>query len=159
MARLTLLIALLGALLLITTTSGCKTTVRIDEGGSSGRWKESCQRQLQRVNLRHCEQHIMQRISQQQGEREQNVLRFRGGIYTEEEESRELSEKCCEQLEELKGQECQCQALQQIMQRQSGQVRGRQQEQRLEQELRNLPNTCDMEPMHSCELRGRGKGY
>ncbi|KAF1859096.1 hypothetical protein Lal_00000922 [Lupinus albus] len=143
MAKLTILIALAAALVLVVHTSASRSS------------QQSCKSQLQQVNLNHCENHIIQRIQQQQ-EEEQGRARLRGIKHVirrnrSSQESEEL-DQCCEQLNELNSQRCQCRALQQIYENQSEQCQGRQEEQLLEQELENLPRTCGFGPLRRCNV-------
>ncbi|OIW20800.1 hypothetical protein TanjilG_23180 [Lupinus angustifolius] len=148
MAKLTILIALVAALVLVVHTSAFQSS------------KQSCKRQLQQVNLRHCENHIAQRIQQQQEEEEDHALKLRGikHVILRHRSSQEYSEEseeldqCCEQLNELNSQRCQCRALQQIYESQSEQCEGSQQEQQLEQELEKLPRTCGFGPLRRCDV-------
>ncbi|CAL0329818.1 unnamed protein product [Lupinus luteus] len=143
MARLSILIALFAALVLVVQTSAFRS-------------EQSCQRQLQQLNLRHCERHIIQRIQQQQQEEEDRSRTLRGmkhvsRLSNSSSESEEL-DQCCEQLNKLNNQKCQCRALQQIFENQSEQLEGRQQEQQLEQELEKLPRTCGFGPLRRCNV-------
>ncbi|OIV93891.1 hypothetical protein TanjilG_05594 [Lupinus angustifolius] len=144
MAKLTILIALVAALVLVVHTSAFRSS------------EQSCKRQLQQVNLRHCENHIDQRIQQQQEEEEDRARKLRGIKHVilrhkSSQESEEL-DQCCEQLNELNSQRCQCRALQQIYESQSEQCEGRQQEQQLEGELEKLPRICGFGPLRRCNI-------
>ncbi|CAL0332871.1 unnamed protein product [Lupinus luteus] len=144
MAKLTILIALVAALVLVVHTSALRSS------------EQSCKRQLQQVNLRHCENHIAQKIQQQQEEEEGSARTLRGIKHfilrdQSSQESEEL-DQCCEQLNELNNQRCQCRALQQIYESQSEQCEGRQQEQQLEGELEKLPRTCGFGPLRRCNV-------
>ncbi|CAL0332872.1 unnamed protein product [Lupinus luteus] len=144
MAKLTILIALVVALVLVVHTSAFRSS------------EQSCKRQLQQVNLRHCENHIAQKIQQQQEEEEGRARTLRGIKHfilrdQSSQESEEL-DQCCEQLNELNRQRCQCRALQQIYESQSEQCEGRQQEQQLEEELEKLPRTCGFGPLRRCNV-------
>ncbi|CAL0332875.1 unnamed protein product [Lupinus luteus] len=144
MAKLTILIALVVALVLVVHTSAFRSS------------EQSCKRQLQQVNLRHCENHIAQKIQQQQEEEEGHVRTLRGIKHfilrdQSSQESEDL-DQCCEQLNELNSQRCQCRALQQIYESQSEQCEGRQQEQQLEGELEKLPKTCGFGPLRRCNV-------
>ncbi|CAL0332874.1 unnamed protein product [Lupinus luteus] len=144
MAKLTILIALVVALVLVVHTSAFRSS------------EQSCKRQLQQVNLRHCENHIAQKIQQQQDEEEGRARTLRGIKHfilrdQSSQESEEL-DQCCEQLYELNSQRCQCCALKQIYESQSEQCEGRQQEQQLEEELEKLPRTCGFRPLRKCNV-------
>ncbi|KAF1859128.1 hypothetical protein Lal_00000957 [Lupinus albus] len=144
MAKLTILIALVAALVLVIHTSASRSS------------QQSCKSQLQQVNLNHCENHIIQRIQQQEEEEQDRARTLRGKKHfiirhRSSQESEEL-DQCCEQLNELNSQRCQCRALQQIYENQSEQCQGRQEEQLLEQELENLPRTCGFGPLRRCNV-------
>ncbi|KAK7290823.1 hypothetical protein RIF29_05542 [Crotalaria pallida] len=155
MARLTILIAFLAALVLVVHTNASFLS------------KQICDKQIQQINLKHCEKHIMHRIQQQQqqqqgqgeeeeGEEEENVLKLRGirrnwGT-SGSSRQQQILEKCCNQLSELDNPRCQCRALQQIFENQSEMLQGRQQTKIMEQQLKNLPQTCGLGSIRKCDV-------
>ncbi|XP_061358241.1 2S seed storage albumin protein-like [Gastrolobium bilobum] len=143
MARLTILVALLAAFVLVAHTCSASR-----EGG-----KESCKKQIQRLNLKHCEKHIMERIGHEEEEEEDEdvLLTLRGGISYLRRGDRK-QKKCCEELNELESSKCQCRALQKILDRQSEKLQMKEVPQ-FERELMNLPMRCGLGPMPHCELR------
>ncbi|CAL0322712.1 unnamed protein product [Lupinus luteus] len=143
MARLTILIALVAALVLVVHTSAFR-----DE--------QSCKKQLQQVNLRHCERHVMKMIQQEQEEEEDHFRRIKNVVGHSRngegsQESEEL-DQCCEQLNELNSKRCQCRALQQMFENQCEKLEGKKQEKQMEQELMKLPRTCGFEPLRRCDV-------
>ncbi|AES66896.1 2S albumin [Medicago truncatula] len=109
----------------------------------SDRPDERCRMQLQRLNLNHCEKHLMQRIQKE----DEDVLRMRGINYQEE----DLKEKCCNQLSEVNNKECRCNALQEIMENLSDRL-GKREMYEMEREVRNLPKRCNIPQSSECDL-------
>ncbi|OIW15455.1 hypothetical protein TanjilG_28654 [Lupinus angustifolius] len=149
MANLTILIALLAALVLVVHTNAYHSS------------EQSCEKQPQQLRLRHCERYIIQRVYQQpedEEEDEDHVQIHRGINHVirhtrsgeESEESQEL-EQCCDQLNGL-NKRCQCRALQQIYENQSQESEGREEEELLEQELEKLPSTRGFGPLRACDI-------
>nr|AAD56719.1 allergen [Arachis hypogaea] len=124
MVKLSILVALLGALLVVASA----TRWDPDRGSRGSRWDapsrgdDQCQRQLQRANLRPCEEHMRRRVEQEQ-EQEQDEYPYsrRGSRGRQPGESDENQEqRCCNELNRFQNnQRCMCQALQQILQNQS----------------------------------------
>ena len=143
MARLTILLALFAALLFVAHAS---------------RWPQesSCERELENVNLRPCENHIMQRIERDE-EEEEDVLSMRGRTnYIRRPGRTDHKQSCCDQLSELEeNSQCMCEALQQIMENQRERLQRRSQVQQLEKELRNLPKSCGFRSPRGCDLRSQ----
>lgn len=163
MARLSILVSLLTALLFVAATAykTTITTVEIDEEVSTRNyWRYEgpqgrCTQKLQSLDLRPCEQHVMERIRGQ--EEEEDVIRLRGVRVLkprrepEGGDEQDLEQYCCKQLRELNDQKCQCQALQQIMERQSEKLEEREM-QEMERELKRLPQKCGMGQLRGCDL-------
>ena len=143
MARLTILLALLATLLFATHASARKQQ------------ENSCQRELENVNLRHCERHIMQRVKRDEGkgqegsEKEENVL-YMKGIASHHNKNffyrnRDYKRSCCNQLRELEeSPACMCEALRQIMENQSEKLQSSKQMQRFAEQTWNLPQSCGL---------------
>ncbi|KAJ1389120.1 Bifunctional inhibitor/plant lipid transfer protein/seed storage helical domain [Sesbania bispinosa] len=141
MARLNILIALFSAALFLFVVHAC----------ASKEGEESCSKQLKNVNLKHCEKHIMKRIEKEE-EGEEDVLTMRGTNYIWRRESEdEQKRKCCKQMSELNNPECQCRALQKIMDRKSKKLETKEMED-MERELMILPMRCGLGPLMGCEL-------
>nr|QGA89291.1 Ara h 2 allergen [Arachis glandulifera] len=128
-----------------------------------------CQSQLERANLRPCEQHLMQKI--QRDEDSYGRDPDRQDPYSPSQDpdrqdpyspspydrrgagSSQHQERCCNELNEFENnQRCMCEALQQIMENQSDRLQGRQQEQQFKRELRNLPQQCGLRAPQRCDL-------
>ncbi|KAL1346049.1 hypothetical protein HN51_019720 [Arachis hypogaea] len=161
MVKLSILVALLGALLVVASA----TRWDPDRGSRGSRWDapsrgdDQCQRQLQRANLRPCEEHIRQRVEQEQ-EQEQDEYPYiqrgsRGQRPGESDEDQE--QRCCNELNRFQNnQRCMCQALQQILQNQSFRFQqDRSQLHQMERELRNLPQNCGFRSPSRCDLSSR----
>nr|QGA89295.1 Ara h 2 allergen [Arachis palustris] len=166
MAKLTILVAL--ALFLLAAHASARQQWELQGD-------RRCQSQLERANLRPCEQHLMQKIQRdedssygrdpdredpyspsQDPDREDPYspspygpspyARRRAG-------SSQHQERCCNELNEFENnQRCMCEALQQIMENQSDRLQGRQQEQQFKRELRNLPQQCGLRAPQRCDL-------
>ncbi|MED6191619.1 hypothetical protein PIB30_001898 [Stylosanthes scabra] len=135
MAKSTILVALL-ALVLVAHASARR------EWGQQG--DSRCERQIDRMNLNPCEEHIMQRI---QCEQDQYNTRRCGSS------AEQHRERCCNELKDLEdNQSCMCEALQQIMENQMYRMQDRQMMQQFERELRNLPQQCRFRAPQHCNL-------
>ncbi|AES66899.1 putative bifunctional inhibitor/plant lipid transfer protein/seed storage helical [Medicago truncatula] len=128
-----LIATLLAFVLFIAQTTATRKSDRPDE---------RCRRKLQSLNLRHCEEHIMQRIQKE----DEDVLRMRGINHHED-----LKEKCCDQLNEVNNKECRCNALQEIMENLSDRLEKREMYE-MEREIRNLPKRCNIPQSSECDL-------
>nr|QGA89313.1 Ara h 6 allergen [Arachis triseminata]QGA89317.1 Ara h 6 allergen [Arachis paraguariensis] len=137
MAKSTILVALL-ALVLVAHASARH------EWGQRGD-SSSCESQIDRVNLKPCEQHIMQRIMGDHGRYDSYDIRRTG--------SSDQQQRCCDELNQMENnQRCMCEALQQIMENQCDRLQDRQMVQQFKRELMNLPQQCYFRaPMH-CDL-------
>lgn len=145
MARPTLLIAFLAVLVLFVAHTSA--TRRQEE-------QDSCRKQIQKLNLKHCEKHIMKRLQREDEDEDEDVLTMRGINYIRNRESEEGSskKKCCAQLSQVNVLDCRCQAMQEIMDR----VRDRCEKREMddaEKELWNLPLRCGIAPPIGCDLR------
>nr|QGA89305.1 Ara h 2 allergen [Arachis triseminata] len=148
MAKLTILVAL--ALLLLAAHASARQQWELQGD-------RRCQSQLERANLRPCEQHLMQKIQRDQSPYSQDPYRQEPYEYESHDRRRAGSsqhqERCCNELNEFENnQRCMCQALQQIMENQSDRLQGRQQEQQFKRELRNLPQQCGFRAPQRCDL-------
>ncbi|KAJ7981608.1 Puroindoline b [Quillaja saponaria] len=142
MARLAVLAALFAAVLFVSNTFAHRTfvtTVEIDEDTNPGRQSQQrCRQEIQRQQqqLQQCDRQLMHRI--QQG---QDVLAFKGTESYYDNQGHEF-QQCCQALKQVDDQ-CQCDAMQHIMQRQQGRLQGQQRRQ-LEREIENLPDRCNL---------------
>ncbi|MED6191620.1 Conglutin-7 [Stylosanthes scabra] len=137
MAKLSILVPL--ALLLLASFASARQQWELQG--------DRCEEQLDRANLRPCEQHLMQKIQQDQDEDEYDRYNPRHSG------SSQHKQRCCNELNEFENnQRCMCQALQQIMENQSDRLQGRQQEKQFERELRNLPQHCGIRAPQRCNL-------
>ncbi|KAK7324656.1 hypothetical protein VNO77_28388 [Canavalia gladiata] len=137
MPKLTIPIIPLVAVLLLVAHTCC-----------ASKWQEhdsSCSKQLERVNLRHCERHIREKMERDDDERN----------YIRKQREGEHEEKCCDELSELNSARCQCRAMQKIMEMegQSQKLQGLEKLQ-MEKELMNLPMSCGLgeSPLFGCDL-------
>nr|QGA89326.1 Ara h 6 allergen [Arachis macedoi] len=137
MAKSTILVALL-ALVLVAHASARRNWGH--QGDSS-----SCDRQVDRVNLKPCEQHIMQRIMGDQDQYDSYYIRRSG--------SSDDQQRCCDELNQMENtQRCMCEALQQIMENQCDRLQDRQMVQQFKRELMNLPQQCYFRTPQHCDL-------
>nr|QGA89299.1 Ara h 2 allergen [Arachis tuberosa] len=170
MAKLTILVAL--ALFLLAAHASARQQWELQGD-------RRCQSQLERANLRPCEQHLMQKIQRDEDSYEQDPYRQDPygpspygpspygpspygpspygpspyGPSPRRAGSSQHQQRCCNELNEFENdQRCMCEALQQIMENQSDRLQGRQQEQQFKRELRNLPQQCDLRAPQRCDL-------
>nr|1W2Q_A Chain A, CONGLUTIN [Arachis hypogaea] len=105
----------------------------------------SCERQVDRVNLKPCEQHIMQRIMGEQEQYDSYDIRST--------RSSDQQQRCCDELNEMENtQGCMCEALQQIMENQCDRLQDRQMVQQFKRELMSLPQQCNFRAPQRCDL-------
>nr|QGA89315.1 Ara h 6 allergen [Arachis rigonii]QGA89316.1 Ara h 6 allergen [Arachis appressipila]QGA89318.1 Ara h 6 allergen [Arachis dardani] len=139
MAKSTILVALL-ALVLVAHASAMRR-----EWGRQGD-SSSCERQVDRVNLKPCEQHIMQRIMGDQEQYDSYDIR-------RSTRSSDQQQRCCDELNQMENtQRCMCEALQQIMENQCDRLQDRQMVQQFKRELMNLPQQCNFRAPQRCDL-------
>nr|QGA89296.1 Ara h 2 allergen [Arachis kretschmeri] len=155
MAKLTILVAL--ALFLLAAHASARQQWELQGD-------RRCQSQLERANLRPCEQHLMQKIQRDEDSYERDPYSpsqdpYRQDPYSPSPYDRrgagssQHQERCCNELNEFENnQRCMCEALQQIMENQSDRLQGRQQEQQFKRELRNLPQQCGLRAPQRCDL-------
>ncbi|KAK7272443.1 hypothetical protein RJT34_29045 [Clitoria ternatea] len=169
MAKFSILFSLLVALLFVALAHASKSQ------------QGSCDKQLERVNLDPCEQLIMDQIPSQQDEDEEdensrikrrvNYLRnvIRQGSKQDQDEDEEEDQdqdqdeqqmkqhlrKCCRQLKKLHNPQCQCEALQNILENRSEKLQSKKQLELVEKELTVLPLICGLPPqlVAECDLR------
>ncbi|XP_027343696.1 2S albumin-like [Abrus precatorius] len=145
MARHTILVIPLLATLLLFVAHTCYAC----------KWQEqrSCAKQLKRVNLKPCMKHIMEQI---QPEEEENVLLKRGSInlirWKNEDNDEDHEQMCCSEMSELNSPQCQCRALQKIMQKQ-GEKLEKKEKLQMASELMKLSMRCGFGPLMECDLR------
>ncbi|MED6197008.1 hypothetical protein PIB30_052706 [Stylosanthes scabra] len=155
MAKLSILVALLAALLVAEVASA----TRFDPSEWDPRRRgddERCEREVDRANLRPCEEHIRQRVEDEQDDEypynpRRSDRRQRGGYDDEQQE------RCCNELNRFEDNDrCMCQALQEILQNQNYRFQqDRSQRQQLEREVRNLPQKCGFSSPSRCNLNNR----
>ncbi|MED6191616.1 hypothetical protein PIB30_001895 [Stylosanthes scabra] len=156
MAKLSILVALLAVLLVAEVASATRWWDPREWDPKDPRRRgdeESCERQVDRANLRPCEEHIRQRVEDEQDEYPYNRRdrRPQGGYDDEQQE------RCCNELNRFENNErCMCQALQEIFQNQNYRFQqDRSQRHQLEREVRNLPQNCGFNPPNRCNLNNR----
>ncbi|KAK7401906.1 hypothetical protein VNO78_13761 [Psophocarpus tetragonolobus] len=124
--------------------------------------QERCREQLQKVNLKPCEKHVMEKIQggEERDDDEDVLTTVRGRVKYirkqkhEDEEEEGHVEKCCREITQLNSPKCQCKALKKIMERQSEKLEDMDQKLQMVKELMNLATTCRLAPMisMSCDL-------
>nr|ARD06071.1 PawS-like protein 1b [Inula racemosa] len=114
--------------------------------GGSQPQEEQCRSQVERQQLNHCQMHLTQGQGQEQ----------------------EHLQQCCDQLKQVRPEQCQCEAIQNVVQqaaqqqqqqqggrRRGGQGQGQQQQQQIQEILRKaqmLPNQCNLQ-VKQCPIR------
>ncbi|PNY16330.1 conglutin [Trifolium pratense] len=113
---------------------------------------ESCRKQLDSLDLKHCEKHLMKRIQKDEDEDEdEDILKMRGINYIHRNREEDLKEMCCSQLSEINMLDCRCHALQEIMENLSDKVHKKEMDD-MEMEVKKLPMRCGMAPPLGCDL-------
>ncbi|QHN95793.1 Conglutin [Arachis hypogaea] len=154
MAKLTILVAL--ALFLLAAHASARQQWELQGD-------RRCQSQLERANLRPCEQHLMQKIQRDEDSYGRDPYSPSQDPYSPSPYDRrgagssQHQERCCNELNEFENnQRCMCQALQQILQNQSFRFQqDRSQLHQMERELRNLPQNCGFRSPSRCDLSSR----
>ena len=149
MARLTILLALLAALLF-----AAQASARQHQQQGSG-----CERELSRApNLRTCGYYVKLKIRQQEREYEEGDEEGEGRVLRmAASHNKEITEEtfknwCCDQLRVLDP-NCICEALQQVYENQKEELQGK--EQILEGQVWYLPATCGVRHPYGCDISGR----
>ncbi|KAM7254770.1 hypothetical protein ACFE04_020011 [Oxalis oulophora] len=135
MAKLSVLAISFALLFLVATATVTITTVEIDEANPS----RSCQQQIKGRPLTSCEEFL------KECSRSPRMMML-------ESESRCSQQKqdCCDEMKEM-DEQCRCQGIKKMMQRQQGQM-GQQQMEKMTEKAMDLPRMCRMGP-GSCEMR------
>ncbi|MED6191615.1 hypothetical protein PIB30_001894 [Stylosanthes scabra] len=162
MAKLRILVALLAVLLVAEVASATRWDPSEWDPRGPSEWDprrrgddERCERQVDRADLSPCEEHIRQRVEDEQDQYPYNLpdrrRRHRGGYDDEQQE------RCCNELNRFENNErCMCQALQEIFQNQNYRFQqDRSQRHQLEREVRNLPQNCGFSSPDRCNLNNR----
>lgn len=135
MATLSIFAATLLLLLAISNATVYQTTIitREDESESNqgGQISQRCRQQIQGQQFQQCEQYIRQQ-AEQQGGRPDDVQN------QQQQREQQMLRQCCEALQNM-DQQCQCEGLHQIVQRQQGQ---QQEQQEMMQVAHQLPERC-----------------
>nr|AHG99683.1 2S albumin precursor [Moringa oleifera] len=156
MAKITLLLATFGLLLLLTNASIYRTTVELDEEADENQ-QQRCRQQFQtHQRLRACQRFIRRRT---QGggpldEVEDEVDEIEEVVEPDQGPGRQPAfQRCCQQLRNISP-PCRCPSLRQAVQlthQQQGQV-GPQQVRQMYRVASNIPSMCNLQPM-SCLFR------
>ncbi|KAF5781088.1 putative bifunctional inhibitor/plant lipid transfer protein/seed storage helical [Helianthus annuus] len=146
MAKITLLLLALAALVALATAHTTIITTTIDDENPISEQRQ-CRQQVQGQRLNQCRMFLQQGQRGQQHQQQQH-----------QQQEQQLLQQCCQELQNIEGQ-CQCEAVKQVVrdaQRQQQQrprmpFQGSQQSQQLKQRAQILPNVCNLQSRR-CEI-------
>lgn len=147
MAKLTVVAAVLFAALITVASATSYTTVVTTTVDGEGNPEQSCQSEVQRVQMMHC----MQWMQSQTGRSPYEGSFLRSAVANPRYQEEEHLQECCDELRSV-SKPCRCEAMRHMMKQMQQQYGMEEEMQTMKERMQSLPQMCNMKSPTRCRF-------